>query len=966
MSSSKKLDGGIFKLYFDLTNKYTNEYGENTVVLLQVGSFYEMYGMKDKNNLIFGSKIQEVSNICRINVRPKQTKYNDMDIVMAGFPDKEQTLDKFLGHINDGGYTSVIFSQNSENPTLRAFNSVVSPGTFISSEDIKLSNNITCIWFDLYRPSKKRNSILTIGLSNINIITGDSTVFEYDIQYSEKSHTIYDELQRFISVKNPSEVILISQFDQKEIEKIISYAGIQCNTIHSLSTKDKFIKKCTEQVYQYETFKNYFNKQLYSTESQLMYKTIALQSLTFLLDFIFKHNPNLTKSINFPDFDNKGKELILANHTLKQLNIIPDNNYSGKMCSLLTMLNFLKTSIGKRRYEYEITHPSYNTDDLKREYDITEHLLNNYNYVETIRSDLNIDDLSFLVRRAVMKKINPLDITFINKTLIVVKELYEKLITDNKIFQYIYSNVSIQIGNESNAIADKISKSYDISICENFDSYDNLENIFLKGYNKELDTLIEQYDSIWCEVENIRKYFDSCLKGSEKKPSSNDYVKVECTEKKGYCMILTKTRSNKLRTIINTLKEHSKSSLAIDIGEFVFAPSTQNNVTIENEQINEYLSNIDRLKKKIKEKTIELHIDFLDLFEKNKDNFIEIIRFIEVIDNMQNKAFVAKKFNYSKPELLSVLSSSSFVSVKSLRHPLIENIHSEEYISNDLELGREKNGILLYGTNAVGKTSLIRALGMSIVMAQCGYFVPASYFEYSPYKKVFSRILNHDNLFKGLSTFAVEMSELNVILQNCDENSLILGDELCSGTEMDSAKAIFVSGLETIHKNNSTFMFATHLHEIAKYQEICKLDKLTLKHMTVTYDREKDELVYDRILKDGPGESMYGLEVCKSLNMPKDFLENAYKLRSKYIEDVSILDSTKSRYNSSKLINMCEICGLNPATETHHKKQQKDANESGYIDNTHKDHISNLTAICEDCHLNEHKNKDKLSNNIIC
>ena len=120
------------------------------------------------------------------------------------------------------------------------------------------------------------------------------------------------------------------------------------------------------------------------------------------------------------------------------------------------------------------------------------------------------------------------------------------------------------------------------------------------------------------------------------------------------------------------------------------------------------------------------------------------------------------------------------------------------------------------------------------------------------------------------------MSELNVILQNCDENSLILGDELCSGTEMDSAKAIFVSGLETIHKNNSTFMFATHLHEIAKYQEICKLDKLTLKHMTVTYDREKDELVYDRILKDGPGESMYGLEVCKSLNMPKDFLENAY------------------------------------------------------------------------------------------
>ena len=77
-------------------------------------------------------------------------------------------------------------------------------------------------------------------------------------------------------------------------------------------------------------------------------------------------------------------------------------------------------------------------------------------------------------------------------------------------------------------------------------------------------------------------------------------------------------------------------------------------------------------------------------------------------------------------------------------------------------------GILLYGTNAVGKTSLIRAIGINIILAQSGMYVPCSKFVYMPYKSIFSRIIGNDNLFKGLSTFAVEMSELRVILNNVD------------------------------------------------------------------------------------------------------------------------------------------------------------------------------------------------------
>ena len=109
---------------------------------------------------------------------------------------------------------------------------------------------------------------------------------------------------------------------------------------------------------------------------------------------------------------------------------------------------------------------------------------------------------------------------------------------------------------------------------------------------------------------------------------------------------------------------------------------------------------------------------------------------------------------------------------------------------------------------------LIKSVGIAVIMAQAGLYVPCSSFRYSPYTRIFTRILGADNIFKGLSTFAVEMSELRAILNQADENSLVLGDELCSGTESDSALSIFTAGLEHLHAKKSTFLFATHFHEV--------------------------------------------------------------------------------------------------------------------------------------------------------
>jgi DNA mismatch repair protein MutS len=208
------------------------------------------------------------------------------------------------------------------------------------------------------------------------------------------------------------------------------------------------------------------------------------------------------------------------------------------------------------------------------------------------------------------------------------------------------------------------------------------------------------------------------------------------------------------------------------------------------------------------------------------------------------------------------------------------------------------------------------------------------------------------------------MSELRIILRLADKNSLILGDELCSGTEAESALAIFTTGLIELHEKQSTFLFATHFHEICDYEEIQSLTRLKIKHMAVHYDAEVDALIYDRLLRDGPGTRMYGLEVCKSLYLGNDFLEKAYEIRNKYHPTTNgELSFGTSHFNQKKIVGFCEICKTELAAEVHHLIPQKDADKDGFIQSNedifHKNHKANLASVCETCHDTIHSNKEK-------
>ena len=991
----------IVKEYLDLTEKWKNEYGEKTLVLMQVGSFFEAYGLLDKDNNIYGSSIVEFAELNDMTISRKNICVGKSRVVMAGFGLPQ--LEKYIRKLQDNGFTIPVYTQDTPSKnTTRSLHTIFSPGTYFSNDTKELSNNITCIWIHYSKPVLGLMEQITIGISNIDIYTGKTSIFEFSKDYHHNPST-YDELERYISIYHPNECIIITNLEAHIIDDIINFTSINSIKIHKISllidnNSDslKFVKNAEKQNYQQELIKQFYpNKNDEIVLSKLQDYCIATQSFIYLLDFTYRHNPNLINNISEPLFENYTERLVLANHSLKQLNIIPDNRFSGKYSCVSNLLNNCLTPMGKRKFLYNLLNPTSDVEYLNNSYNITEHLLNKKSWNNYRSSLSNIRDMEKLRRKLIMKKITPKDFTILHDNLCLIISLYNDSKKDKKLMEFLRNSDNCNIDNLlhlSTSLREMIEKNLDLHKSKIIDDVSqeklgnwDIHNIFYinKNLDEKLDSCYKKSLECGQELECIRKYLSDLISQYEKSTKTTDFVKIHETAKMDSTLQATKRRAMFLKKAIEgleysggvTLSYNSDYSnreetyvLELSSIDMMVSGGNQSNMTITSPQIRKIASLINTSKNDL---ISELELYYYKFVDKFLENDLEsIINFVIHLDILQCKCFIAKEYNYCKPTIKKY--EKSFVDFKGIRHALIEHLNTRElYVTNDLSLGKSfeddvvcPNGILLYGTNAVGKTSFIKAIGIGIIMAQAGLYVPASEFIYYPYKTIFTRILGNDNIFKGLSTFAVEMTELRTILQMADENSLILGDELCSGTESDSALSIFVAGLEILHKKSCTFLFATHFHEIVKYDEVIALNHMKMYHMSVIFDKANNKLVYDRKLKPGAGDSMYGLEVCKSLNLPIDFLTRAHDLRMKYNKYYkNILAQDVSRYNTQKIKDICEICKINSGTEIHHLEYQKTARDNFIITentNCHKNHKANLINICESCHDKIHKKNDKL------
>jgi len=971
-------EASIYFEYFQHTKNYKSLYGEQTVVLMQVGAFFEVYGLKDKDNVIAESRIEDFSEVCQLNISEKKIVYDNRQVVMAGF--RDFTVDKYLQVLTENGWTvPVIVQEKNGKEVTRKLSQVYSPGTYLSCDtdsSPKITNHIMCIWLETHKcAGKGTRDLIIYGVSVVNIFTGKSSIFQHETPFF-MNMTTFDELERYVSIFVPSEVVIISPFDRKDVESIIQLTGLQPQMIHLVNDSAEKAKRCSNQKYMKQILSSFFGEEAYDICSEFRTHVMATQSFCYLLNFIQEHNPNLIRKISMPEFNNTSTRMILANHTLSQLNIIRDMNsesQGGQYSCVLSFLNKCCSSMGKRRFQYQLLNPNFDEDWLEIEYSMISIILNdNYYFVDVFRKQLGqVRDIEKICRQLVIKKVYPASIAHLYKSVQNIQQMNMCLFEHPNICDYLcnefdYDASSFEyVQTITNSLIEFIDKNLVIDACKEITSMTSFEtNIIQRGISAALDEAIDKYNENQEKFDKIRQYFNELIQKQENSIDT-EYVKVHETEKSGSCLHITAKRSQLLKKAIDSeLSKKTETVLNVSLKDVKFVKASSTAMEITFPLLDAVCKNLLIIKDHINLTIGRVYLEFLSKLEsKYYDELENLANYASKVDVLQSKAYVAKQYNYCRP-IIESDSEKAFVNTTDLRHPLIEHIQQNEiYVANDLSLGTISghNGILLYGTNAVGKTSLIRALGVSIIMAQSGMFVPCSQFVYKPYTAIFSRILGNDNLFKGLSTFAVEMTELRIIMKMADENSLVLGDELCSGTETESALSIFVAGLMKLNEKSSSYIFATHFHEIVNYEEIESLSKLAMKHMAVIYDREKDCLIYDRKLKDGSGPKIYGLEVCKSLYLDQDFLDLAYAIRNKYYPDSrGELSSPTSIYNADKIRSKCEICNLEIGEEIHHLNPQKNADVNGFIGTFHKNHKANLASVCEACHDKIHESKQNV------
>jgi len=388
-------DNSMQTEYFRLTEVFTRRFGTNTILFMQVGAFFEMYAAKNiETGVLSRSRIGDVATICGgLTITDKKQMHGKDLVVMAGF--RDYNVDRYIQNAVDANFTVVVYTQKEadKGKMTRELTGVYSPGTFLPSDadtDSKMTNNVLCLWLDLYTPkvvSSKTNSNINskqriiCGAAVVNIFTGKSSLFEYETAM-EMVPATFDALERFVCTHSPSETIFVTPFqNDADSRKVLQYIGVASRTIHLVHECNTFdqmncplerdqheiIERCRQQKYIRHVLSSFFQEDTYDICDEFRNYVVGTQAYCYLLHFIKERNPNLVRKIALPQFDNQTTNMVLANHTLRQLNIIDDGNSSAEdadmsgsnLRSVSAFLNKCGSAVGRRRFIHQIVHPTF-------------------------------------------------------------------------------------------------------------------------------------------------------------------------------------------------------------------------------------------------------------------------------------------------------------------------------------------------------------------------------------------------------------------------------------------------------------------------------------------------------------------------------------------------------------------------------------------------------------------------------
>ena len=640
-----------------------------------------------------------------------------------------------------------------------------------------------------------------------------------DVSTGEVYITILDNdndiISKYLAKKNVLEVIVSSSTDR--------------NLVNILRTKYNIIVTITDNLLDDKTYDYIYedieDDRLVTTLKHLLFYIIENKKG----DMHHLQKAILLKSSNYLEFDNNTKRNLELTETLRR---------KERTYSLFWLLDKCKTAMGSRFLKETISSPLTSKKEIIRRYDIvsclsTEFILRD----ELIKALDNVYDLERLTGRISYGNLNA-------KDLLQLKTSLEELPNIKRILKELKYDKEINTYDELTSLLEKaIREDAPFTLKEG--------RLIKQGYNKELDELKE--------ISSGSKDFILKLEQEERERTGIKTLKVGFNKIFGYYIEVSKS-------FIKDIKEE----FGYDRKQ-TLANCERYTTKLLKEKENIILGAED----KIINLEYKLFMDIREVVKKYIKDLQKTSKTICEIDMLQAFSVVSDEYKYTRPQI----TDENKVKLIESRHPVVEKVLNNNYVSNDIVMDKNTSILLITGPNMAGKSTYMRQMAITVIMAQIGCFVPAKEAQLPIFDKIFTRIGASDDLVSGSSTFMIEMEEANYAIANATDKSLILFDELGRGTATYDGMSLAEAILEYIHNNiKAKTMFSTHYHELTNLEKKLK----HLKNVHVSAVEEDGKITFLHKIKNGSVDKSYGIHVASLANLPKELIDNATKILNKY------------------------------------------------------------------------------------
>jgi DNA mismatch repair protein MutS len=937
----------MYDQYIKAYKFHSEKYGPNTAIFMLVGGFYELYDIVDPATRAGSTSMRRAVELLGIALTTKKGDApGNRDGYFAGFP--ESALHKFAGMLTRENWTVAVLDQVRDSrgavQKQRFTARILSPGTHL--EALSQSTDtfyLAGVWLEEAAwGSRDPPSFAAVAL---DLSTGSVTTFQGRAAGKDTAWCA-DDLLHFFQVHPPKEVLVWWDGDHvgAPAEDLLRRVfGCGSALVHRIQADARSQGGLTSAIVREDYLRKAFQARGLLPVRELLGiggEPRVERALTNLLQFVEDHHPSAIQKLRLPIAWSPQDSMFLGNHALTQLNMTMWREED----SVLGMFLRTNTLMGKRAMRGRLLYPVAAPATLEARYSQIDWVLARSpadlgDLEVTLRQ---IHDLPRLHRRLAMASVTPADILLLDQSYCSATRLSE-LVTASPL------EMPPPLKDGFAAYQQLFATIFDVEKARGADGV----NVFClqEAMAPNVTAAETAIVAAMAQIHSILRAFENWV-GVDAGSLRPDWKEAS--------VVIGATKAN--MTIVRDKLRREPPGAATGFTEFTGAEVhvKKSSSSLELPRVNTLYRKMLGLREELAAAVREELPPLCDtLLQDHAPTLDALEEWIGAVDVAMTLARVARERNFCRPVLVD--AEASGIDCVGLRHPLIEAQQTRtEYVRHNVALGAGAAagapGWLVYGMNASGKSSLMKAVGIAVLLAQCGSFVPASRFHITPFRALFTRILNTDDLWAGLSSFAVEMTELREALARADKWSLVLGDELCSGTESRSATALVGATLATFDKRGVRYIFATHLHELQTLRTVKELPGLRTWHLKVHHDPATDRLVYERTLTPGSGDDTYGLEVAKAMAVPLEVLDLAHQIRRELKGTVTEAEAPKSKWNAAIQRRECEVCGAGIVKdlEVHHIQPRAEAVGGRLGDGSAMNGLRNLVVVCETCHDKHH------------